>query len=290
MRYLTYKATDPQNLTKCFYYKIADSIYCSNKEIPEIKYLIQSQKNFSEEETLLTSQVKTNQQIYNKVTKVGESQYRLRVYTNIICDYRLIANQQNYTIKKNKILIDAKKNDPIILFGPAIILNLAINNIYCLHASACLINKKIFIIMADSGTGKSTIARFIDKQANAKRIADDIVPVMLKNDKLTLLPNFPQLKLVDDNQYTGEDICLEPSLIFVKKDSKNVIIKKVNHLESIKNLIKHTVATRLFNNFQLKNHLDFCYKISNQVKSYQVKYSHTPDSLPTLFKLLNEHC
>lgn len=70
--------------------------------------------------------------------------------------------------------------------------------------------------MADSGTGKSTIARHIQLNQIGQRIADDIVPIKIAGDKVTLLPNFPQLKLPQEEQFKGENISQNTVLLFAQ--------------------------------------------------------------------------
>jgi hypothetical protein len=288
VRFLTIKGK-PQKLTTGFNYKIADAIYCSNDLVPELRsFLIDktcvkyqsSSRNSSSETTFA-------QLVYDQSTNVGERLYNLQVKTNKDNDYLLTAGCDDYQILKDSIT-SPDKTDPIILLGPALILNLAINNVFCFHASACVMNDKVFIFLAASGTGKSTIARFIGESANAYRIADDIVPVKIINDQTTLLTNFPQLKLTTKQHYNGQPINKKVHFMFITKDTNaKVSLSLLNAIETLKNLISHSIATRLFNAQHLKNHLDFCYQLSLQSTCYQVSYQHNSNSLPEFLELLD---
>ena len=289
MRFLTTNQK-PQKLTTGINYKIADAIYCSSGLIPELQsFLINKTLIKNQSSPLNPISKKTfTQLIYDQSINVGERLYDLEVKSNKDSDYLLKADGDDYLIAKDSI-IAPDKTDPIIMLGPALILNLAINNVFCFHASACVINDKAFVFFATSGTGKSTIARFIGKSANAYRIADDIVPIKIINNQLTLLTNFPQLKLNTQQQYNGQQINKKAHFMFIKKDTNSkVSLSKLNVIETLKNLISHSIATRLFNAQHLKNHLNFCYQLASQSTCYQVNYQHSSDSLPEFLELLDE--
>ncbi len=287
MRFLTLKGK-PQKLTTGFNYKIADAVYCCNDLIPELNSFLINKTCVENQSSLnLSSKTTFIQHVYDQSINVGERLYKLEVKTNNNNDYLLLADGNYYQIVKDSI-IAPDKTDPIILLGPALILNLAIHSVFCFHASACVINDKVFIFLAASGTGKSTIARFIGESANAYRIADDIVPVKITNDQTTLLTNFPQLKLTTKQQYNGQQINKKVHFMFIKKDTKSkVSLSQLNAIETVKNLISHSIATRLFNTQHLKNHLDFCYQLSLQSSCYQVSYQHNSNSLPEFLELLD---
>lgn len=289
MRFLTTKEKF-KKLGNDFCYKIADAVYCSSDLISELQSF-SINKSCAESQSLPlipASKISYDKLIYDQRINVGECLYNLEVKSNKGNGYLLKADGDDYQIAKDSI-IAPEKTDPIILLGPALILNLAINNVFCFHASACVMGDKVFIFLAASGTGKSTIARFIGESANAYRIADDIVPVKIINDQTTLLTNFPQLKLTAKQQYNGRPINKKVHFMFIKKDTNSkVSFSKINAIETLKNLISHSIATRLFNAQHLKKHLDFCYQLSLQSTCYQVSYQHNSNSLPEFLELLDE--
>src|SRR5690606_21772546 len=83
--------------------------------------------------------------------------------------------------------------------GAPLMLALALRGTWSLHASAALIHGKLAAFAADSGTGKSTLARTLDEMG-ARRAADDILPVTLDEGQGHAWPHFPQLKLPLDRQ------------------------------------------------------------------------------------------
>lgn len=289
MRFLTTKGK-PKKLTTYFNYKIADAVYCSSDLILELQSFLTNKTCVEKQSSRLNPTAKStfDKIIYDQSINVGECLYNLEVKSNKDNDYLLKADGDDYQIQK-KLIIAPDKTDPIILLGPALILNLALNNVFCFHASACVMNDKVFIFLAESGTGKSTIARFIGESANAYRIADDIVPVKIINDQTTLLTNFPQLKLPAKQQYNGQPINKKAYFMFIKKDTNSkVSLSELNAIETLKNLISHSIATRLLNAQHLKNHLDFCYQLSLQSTCYQVSYQHNSNSLAEFLELLDE--
>lgn len=296
MRYLYLKGFKSQEQShkdskNYFYYKIADSIYQLDTKLHALEYLIQTHvshqlgKNINHQGLMKT-------QSYCENTMIGEKNYLLKVLCGDDKNYQIQLNSDTYTLNNKTIKASASNLDMTILMGPAMILNLATNKVFCLHASAFLFKNQIkdtlFILMAESGTGKSTIARYMNQQPNTLRIADDIMPLKIKNHKLTALASFPQLKLNQQQQYKGDDVCTKTVLLFARKSKSETTINKINTFESMKNLIKHSVATKLFSENELNNHLKFCHEASRQTTAYQVNYQHTDNSLNQLAHLLYE--
>jgi len=270
-------------------YLIADSIYQSDMAFSELKHLLQTQyvgNKSNNADTLSTF----DKLIYKQTTEIGERRYCLQIYKNSQNNYLLKNKSDSYTIADTQIKAEIDDIDITLLMGPVIILNLALNSVYCLHASAFMLKDTAFIVMADSGTGKSTIARYMHKQIDGKRIADDILPLKITDNRLIILPHFPQLKLSIQQQYQGKNINKKVILLFAKTSENDTCIMQTGKIDSIKKLINHTVATKLFADKELKNHLDFCYQVSQQCQSYQLKYQHSSDSLQKLYRLLYEIC
>lgn len=280
-----------RNTPKEYYtYRIVDANYQSNIKIKALDYLSQSQQQANPIMAVSCNNVHTRDQIFNDKALIGEKEYDLTVESMSDSSYLLQCNSEKYSINNTNITADNSAMDVSVLLGPVLILNLAINNIFCLHSSAFLINDKVFILMGDSGTGKSTIARFINELSQCERVVDDIFPLKIRDNQLLLYPNFPQLKLSSDQQYKGVGIVKDTILLFAEKSDEPTQLKPIDDFQSMKKIISHTVATKLFANDELKNHLAFCYKVSSLTKSYHVKYQHAEGSLEKLYQLLNEHC
>lgn len=288
MRYLNLQSKAD---TKNYFYKIADSYYQSDTLINELEFLIQAHfhfdnhQNISNNSTAIFSNIGT---IFNDLTLIGENTYPLHVSINSKSGYQLKVNDNTYYVDKKSITADLDNIDITVLMGPVFILHLAKNKVFCLHASAFIIKQTCFILMADSGTGKSTIARHMQQMHIGQRVADDIVPIKINNGKITLLPSFPQLKLTQEEQHQGDDICQKTVLLFAQKSNNKTSLNRIDKFISIKKLIKHSVATKLFSTNELRNHLLFCHHASEQTKAYQLDYQHSKTSLLELTDLLNE--
>lgn len=285
MRYLNFSQEDIQ---KKLCYKLADSYYYSELQIDALEGLYCNSINKNQQEFLKTPNQSIQSSIFQDYALIGEKSYHLTVSSTVTANYLLKTGKHEFCITPNVIQSKDSIIDDILLLGPVLILNLALNKVFCLHASAFLIKDKIFILMGDSGTGKSTIARFMNEQKNCQRIADDILPLKIDENRLQVLPNFPQLKLPVSSQYKGDNLVKETILLFAQKSTDNTCLKSLDNFSCIKYLINHSVATKLFAKSELQNHLSFCHKSSTLVKSYRLKYQHSRDSLFQLYSQLNE--
>ena len=90
------------------------------------------------------------------------------------------------------------------LLGPALLLALAADARFALHASAAQVaDRKLWLFLGDSGAGKSTLAASIGSNPGCRPVADDVLPVRWDGATLWALPWYPQLKLGDHGQYAG---------------------------------------------------------------------------------------
>ena len=286
MRYLKFFQTSSQ---KKFSYNIADTDYISDLQIDCLKGFYNGNSEITEKEDFLNlSNPVMDSTFFHDQVLIGENSYSLTIKSSDTAEYFLKSEMQEFEITNNLIQSKQSTIDDTLLMGPVFILNLALNSVFCLHALAFLIKNKLFILMGDSGTGKSTIARFMDEQPQCQRIADDILPIKIVKNDLKILPNFPQLKLPTSLQYKGTNLVKETTLLFAQKSTEKTNLTLVNSFSSIKKLINHSVATKLFAPNELENHLIFCHKTSTLVKSYQLNYQHSNDSLNQLYNLLYE--
>jgi len=269
-------------------YKIADSLYQSDTQIKELEYLLQAPFQFNSKKVNFSNQSPKTNTIFHHLTPIGEDNYPLHVLFDKDKNYHVKINDDLYSIGNNSIHANIQNIDVTVLMGPVFILHLAKNWIFCLHASAFIVNDTSFILMAESGTGKSTIARYIQQQKLGTRIADDIVPLKIIKEKLTILPSFPQLKLNQEQQHTGENVSFKTVAIFASKSSEETSLSKINQFQAMINLIQHSVATKLFAESELKNHLSFCHQMSSRIDAYELNYQHNKNSLNQFWKLIND--
>jgi len=108
------------------------------------------------------------------------------------------------------------------------------------------------------------------------------------NDSLTLMPSFPQLKLRQEQQYKGKDICQKTILLFAKKSNDETSLSKIDGFNGMKKLIEHSVASKLFAQKELDSHLKFCHKTSELSTAYYLKYQHSEKSLQQLYQVLSD--
>jgi len=242
--------------------------------------------------------------IYKGSGSIGDSLREISFYKNKNY-FKLIIQDVgsfliNYSSKDIEIfLLDSKldANSKLIiesLLGPVIIFCLALDGIFCLHASAVEYKNQAILFIGKSGSGKSTLADYLDKNFDGefKRIADDIVPVTLTENTFSVLPHFPQLKLPSNQQYSSNrPQCLRVSSIYllekIERDINIVVIDKLSAKDSVLTLISHTVASRLFDDGLNSDHLNFCSDIANKIMFNKIPYPHNKKNLLIIKNLIS---
>jgi hypothetical protein len=170
------------------------------------------------------------------------------------------------------------------MLGPSLILALALqNSIYCLHASAVLINGQAIAFVGESGQGKSTLAHYLSQ--TWQRLGDDILPIGVgDNAGIFTHPHFPQLKLPLIDQYPPSAPASIPlrAIFVLKKETTTVSTQRLSAVEATLLLIRHTVASRLFSPNLLAQHTAFCANVAQTVPVYQLSYPHIWQKLPAI--------
>ena len=181
-----------------------------------------------------------------------------------------------------------------VILGPVLVLALAFRDIWSLHGSAVAHNGRTIAFLAESGTGKSTLAAYLSRQANWNLVADDILPVTGNSNGLTAWPHFPQLKLPLDAQpciNLPEHLPLNILCELVPVDTGvSPDLKRLSPEQAVKVLLGHTAGTRLFDAKMLEAHLGFCAQASEVVPVYQLMYPHSQNALPEIKSLLESLC
>lgn len=85
----------------------------------------------------------------------------------------------------------------LLILGPALGLLLLQRSHLVLHASAAAVNGSAVVFLGDAGWGKSTTAAAMFARGHGV-IADDVTAVRMEKDDITVMPAFPQLKLLPD--------------------------------------------------------------------------------------------
>lgn len=197
-----------------------------------------------------------------------------------------------YHIYLLKSLVDKNSHTLLSAFtGPALILALSLNNIFCIHASCIRYEGRTALFIGKSGVGKSTIvSKIYSGNKNVIRISDDIIPIRLEGSSVFALARFPQLKLDPDEQYPeqlDEEVPVSEIYILDKQDKVDEYdITECTPMELAENLIKQTISSVLFDNATLKNHLKTCSRAATSHKGKKVNFSHDLNKLPLLCKII----
>ncbi len=169
----------------------------------------------------------------------------------------------------------------LALIGPALTLALAAQGTFCLHASAVETPSGVFAFAGESGAGKSTLARMLaGPPLGYRRVADDLLPLDPRSEPPVARADFPQLKLKRAEQpfMTGP-----PSLplraVFVigppaagAPPRESVEIEPLTAKTATLALVRHTVASRLFDPGLLERHLQASAALARAVLVRRLSY------------------
>lgn len=176
--------------------------------------------------------------------------------------------------------------------GPLVMLALALQGNWCLHASAVKLAGRTVAFLGESGTGKSTLADWLAREGGVSvlRVADDILPVKAGESGLEALPHFPQLKLAADAQPAlnlPERMPLDAVYVLSRPAAGELVaIQPLDGQAAVLKLVRHTAASRLFAPDLLVKHLDFCVQAAANVPVRQLSYPLTQAALPTVRKAI----
>lgn len=199
-------------------------------------------------------------------------------------------------------LAAAEENCPMELvhetaLGAPLVLALALQGVFCLHASVVQAGDQLVAFAGESGQGKTTLARYLGFESGPgwRRIIDDTLPVKFNGSgELQALPHFPQLKLADNQQ----PIRLVPpavplgALYILNTDDQRldnrVRTVPLARSSAVLAVIQHTVGARLFDRQLLVRHLAFCEMFSAKVPVRRLTYGRRLDCLPAVRTNLEE--
>ncbi len=176
-----------------------------------------------------------------------------------------------------------------LLLGPILVLSLALQQRWCLHASALIQQGSALLFLGESGYGKSTIVSWWSKtHETAVRVADDIAPVIVDRD-LYSLPTFPQCKLADAEQFRDPAPIRVDRLYVLKRGyGDNPVPQRLSSSAAALALARHTVAARLFPESLLEQHIKFCAQVTELKNITQITYPHTAAALPAIKAIVDE--
>lgn len=143
--------------------------------------------------------------------------------------------------------------------GPGLAIALALVGRFSLHASVVLVRGRVLVLLGESGTGKSTMARLASRRGGCWRVADDVVPVRVSaRGELLLEPRFPQLKLESAEQWLGEEELRGHDLIAIRRESglETCSFVELSRRDGVRTLLEGTVGSRLFSKELRRRELD----------------------------------
>lgn len=162
-----------------------------------------------------------------------------------------------------------------VLWGPLLLLALARHGIYCLHAAAYLWLDHASavpgarLVLADSGVGKSTLARVAGAHGGLA-LLDDLSPLTLNvaGDPV-VLPRFPQLKWLAAQHWPvqrGATLPLHRLGLLRRGDA--CALQAVDAAQLLRACVRHTVAACLFEPSLLRRHLLFCTALTLRLQQH----------------------
>jgi len=179
-----------------------------------------------------------------------------------------------------------------VVTGPALIILLATKGIYCLHASSIGTQFGNIAFIAESGVGKSTLGAHID--SNWQQLADDILPLHQRGDHYQMF-DYPQLKLPRNATELPQprNSMLDLIIRLSNEESQEMEFTRLPRTEGLIEIVRHTVAAKLFDNALMIEHVRFAKFLSGEVPVVELKYPRNLERLNHLrfaiFKYLRNH-
>ncbi|MFQ3245345.1 MAG: dephospho-CoA kinase [Arenicella sp.] len=179
-----------------------------------------------------------------------------------------------------------------LITGPALVLLLSLGGTYCMHAGAVDTAAVRIGIIAESGAGKSTLSQHVDD--GWRQVSDDIMPLQISNSgsQIEVFTDFPQLKLSNnkvqhsdsdgDNDGGTDRKKLDYLLRINPVPGKSISFSRLPRVQAMLQVVRHTVAAKLFDATTLREHARFAKKVSTLVPVIEVSYPRDLDKLDQL--------
>ena len=144
------------------------------------------------------------------------------------------------------------------LWGPVLLHALAHRGVHVLHASAAMTPAgQLVVFVADSGVGKSTLAR-ISAALGWRRVSDDLLPIACHQGAFVALPHLHQPKLSEQDQYPANAPAAVPLRMLIHlRRGEECALQPATPREALDLLLANTVATRSYSAQSLAAHLGF---------------------------------
>lgn len=220
--------------------------------------------------------------------------YRLRVAGAVT----LAVGRDGGSIRR---LGDEVPADPYLLgaaaAGPALILALALQGVFCLHASAVSDGEGVVALMGASGAGKSTLAHRLDASGDPwHRLADDALAVEAEAGPARAWLHFPQLKLgCGEGAAPGSPEALPLAAVCLLSPpppgaatGAGVTLQRLSPRAATLAMVRHTLAARLFDADVQGRHLGSCGSVAEGVGVYELGVPWYGDATARVARALGE--
>jgi hypothetical protein len=176
------------------------------------------------------------------------------------------------------------------LLAPSLILALANQNVWLLHASAAAWQGKAYIFLGESGQGKSTLARWLGQHAGWQQLTDDASPIALRAGQPVLLTHFPQPKFVNQAAQLPYIPAVLPIAGIIQIDTATtettMTATRLPALPALQQLIRHTMCIKLFHTLHLQRHASDCTQLLQRLAVSHLCYPKQWSVLPTVSQYL----
>lgn len=179
------------------------------------------------------------------------------------------------------------------LLGPVLTLALALDGVFCLHASAVALGGRTVAFVGDSGSGKSTLAAYFEHGVAGpwRHVADDILPIEGVGGGVLARPHFPQLKMEAAGHYSASaPDRLKLAEVYVLNKYDPYLYPNCLRLDPRRGmlaLLKATVASRLFPRTALARQMALLrFVVESNTVIYSLDYPHDPRSLAPVAALV----
>lgn len=188
------------------YYSIANTTLKTNIEFPELI----KEKSLKESIKLLPGRVEINNEPFHQILNISNGKAWINFYKepDFVIDFISLVRFQ---ISNKTIIYDnyAHVNNETLrhlILDQVIPYFLSINDIV-LHGSGIKEKNNGFVFIAESGTGKSTIASVLSKVTEL--ISDDFILLDNQNNKINATPSYPSVRLWKEDVDTNKVIFKE---------------------------------------------------------------------------------
>jgi hypothetical protein len=184
-----------------------------------------------------------------------------------------------------------------VALGPLLILVLALGGVF---ASAVALEAgdappRALAFLGPSGSGKSTLAAGLAcSESGLRRLADDVLPLRVREGDLQVRPRFPQLKLPADRQpAAGAPEGLPLAGLFLLAPSEDsragrgeVGLEELSSRDAALALVRYTAAARLFAPDLLERHLGAAAIVAGRLPVRRLTYPWLGRPVPGLAEAL----